>query len=98
MDKGNRPAYWQLDLFVLAMTCLLFVVGNTPLFRLWEIVIESVWCGVMVAGMTLWLWLNWAALRQADRREARQHETLEQPPLTLVQRRFRAMMRWRNRD
>jgi hypothetical protein len=98
MHEGNRPAYWHLDLFVLVMACLLFVVGNTPLFRLWEIVVESVWCVVLLAGMTLWLWLNWTALQHADQRATPRCAMPEQPPLTPVQRRFRAVMRWRNRN
>ena len=100
MKQHPRPAYWQLDLFVLLMSGLLLVT-LAQLSPGWETVVEVVWAAVTIAGMTVWVCLNWAALQRAERidrtrathgatcRADVQARTL---PLTPVQRHFLAVM------
>ena len=106
MKQPPRPAYWQLDLFILLMSGLLLVL----LARLspgWDTAVEVVWAALTIAGMAIWIRLNWAALQREERTDRMrtvrgaghradvQARTL---PLTPVQRHFLAVMEQIDRE
>src|SRR5262245_24175933 len=101
MKQPPRPAYWQLDMFVLLMSGLLLVL-LAQLSPGWDTTVEVVWAALTIAGMAIWVRLNWAALQREDHtdrlrithgaahRADVQARTL---PLTPVQRHFLAVMK-----
>jgi hypothetical protein len=106
MKQPPRPAYWQLDLFVLLMSGLLLVM-LAQFSPGWETVVEVVWAALTIAGMAVWVRLNWAAL-QREERSARMHTTHDAArraavqartlPLTPVQKHFLAVMEQTDRE
>ena len=63
MNRTNRPAYWQLNLFTLLMIALMVLAMMANLSSLWMTVVDSVWAVFTVAGMAVWVWINRAALQ-----------------------------------
>ena len=98
MKRPNRPAYWQLDLFVLLMIGLLLLAPLAHLSARWETALEIGWSIVIAGGMAIWLRMNWAALLREDREQqaarwrARRHTSARTTPLTPVQERYLAAM------
>ena len=100
MKQPHRPAYWQLDLFTLLMGGLLLVM-LAHFSPGWETVVAVVWAALTIAGMALWVCLNWAALQHEERIDrmrithgaARPADVQARSlPLTPVQRHFLALM------
>jgi hypothetical protein len=107
MKQPPRPAYWQLDVFVLLMIGLLMLVMLARLSPGWETMADIAWAVLTVAGMGVWVRLNWAALlheereqrMSAMRRASRGHDTPARTlPLTPVQQQFLAVMEQTERD
>ena len=97
----NRPAYWQLDVFVVAMIGLVVAMMRAHLPSEWETGAEIVWSILMIVGMSIWVRANWSALQREERtqRGADARQGRCQPvtpartlPLTPVQERFLAVM------
>ena len=98
----NRPAYWQLDMFMVVMIALVVAIMRAHLASGWAIGAEIAWSTLMIAGMSVWVRANWAALQREERaqRAAHKRRVRGQPatlvrtlPLTPVQERFLAMMK-----
>lgn len=96
-QRLTRPAYWQLDLFVCGMIigALAFMQAQIP--PQWEILVDGGWAALLIAGMSIWVWANWPALCEEERRQRTQrkqyvgmaHRSLPHTlPLTPVQQRF----------
>ncbi len=66
MKQPSRPAYWQLDLFVLLMSVLLLVL-LAQLSPGWKTIVEVAWAALTIAGMAIWVRLNWAVLQREER-------------------------------
>jgi hypothetical protein len=102
MNRPKKPAYWQLDLFLLLMVGLLMLAMWAQLPTGWETVIDIVWALVAIGGMGVWVWASWPALsdeqrkQQAEKRSraasGRDTSHLRDVPLTPVQRRFLSIM------
>jgi hypothetical protein len=101
MNRSNRPAYWQLDLFMVVMIGLVVMTMRAHLSSGWEIGAEIAWSVLMIVGMSMWVRTNWAALQREERaqRAANTGRVLGQPAtpartrtLTPVQERFLAVM------
>jgi uncharacterized membrane protein len=95
----NRPAYWQLDLFMGAMIGLVVAMMRAHLSSEWETGAEIAWSVLMIVGMSLWVRANWAALQREEReqRAVAARWPLGRPAtaartLTPVQARFLAVM------
>lgn len=101
MNRPNRPAYWQLDVFVVVMIGLVVALMRAHLSSGWETGAEIAWSVLMIVGMSIWVRANWAALQREERDERAVH-TRRLPgrpvlpartlPLTPVQERFLAVM------
>lgn len=98
MKDRNRPAYWQLDLFVALMIGLMLAIMAAQLAPDWTTAAEIGWCALTIAGMGLWVRGNRAALLREDyqRRSpgrAPQAAPAERTiPMTPVQDRFLAAL------
>ncbi|MEO7909083.1 MAG: hypothetical protein ABIV47_05480 [Roseiflexaceae bacterium] len=101
MNRPNRPAYWQLDIFVVAMIGLVVAMLRAHLSSSWEIGAEIAWATLMIAGMGMWMRANRVALKRSDDQERaaavqRVPRLPEQGartlPLTPVQQRYLAVM------
>lgn len=97
MNRPNRPAYWQLDLLIVVMIGLMIVIMTAHLSSGWKAGAEIGWSALAIAGMSIWVRANWAALQHeeheqravAERRAAPEPGQLERTiPLTPVQRQF----------
>ena len=97
MNQPNRPAYWQLDTFIIVMIGLMIVIMMAHLSSGWKVGVEIAWSTLTIAGMSIWARVNWAALQREEReqRTADECRALHRPeqlkrtiPLTPVQRRF----------
>jgi type VI protein secretion system component VasK len=97
MRRSNGPAYWQFDLFLMLMIALMAVALQAQFPPSWYRIIEIAWSALFILGMGLWIRVNWAALREEERkqREASRTQTTEpasEPertlPLARVQKRF----------
>jgi hypothetical protein len=102
MKRPDKPAYWQLDLFIFLMIALIFLIMRINIALQWETLVEVGWAALTIGGMTLWVWTNWSALREEEQeqRAGRQQVTPETDTLqardrqlTPVQRRFLDAMR-----
>lgn len=104
MKRPNRPAYWQLDLFTVAMIGLMILIMMANLPPPWTTVAEIGWCVLMTVGMGIWIHANRTALMY-DERKQRVHERYANErrvppgaqggrtiPLTPVQERFLAVL------
>lgn len=82
MKQSPRPAYWQLDLFVLTMLGLLIAAMMLGFPGQWETVVAIGWSGLMILGMSMWVYANWAALMEEERAQRRTHANDSQPQLS----------------
>jgi hypothetical protein len=98
MKRPKKPARWQLDVFMFAMIASLLVLMWAELPASWYPIIECTWAALTLCGMSIWVWVNWEALQEEDRRRyttrKRQPQAQSAPtstrsmPLTPVQRHF----------
>ena len=102
MKRRKNPAYWQLDVFLCVMLALAVLIACAHISPRWELLVDTGWAVLAIAGMSVWVWANWAALREE---EHEQHTRSKQQRLQLgtsrarnvqltpVQRRFLDAMR-----
>jgi hypothetical protein len=95
MNQPPRPAYWQLDIFMIAMIGLMVAVVRAHLSSRWEIGAEIMWAALMIAGMSMWVYANWAALKHAEAQD--RAAAGRRVPLTPVQKRYLAVIKQRDR-
>jgi len=97
----NRPAYWQLDMFMGVMIGLVVAMLRAHLASEWETGAEIAWSMLMIVGMSIWVRANWAALQREERAQRAAHmrrgrcrpaTPVRTLPLTPVQERFLAVM------
>jgi hypothetical protein len=101
MNRQKQPAYWQLDMFIVVMIGLMVALMIAHLPPAWVTGGEIAWSVLTIAGMSLWVRANWAALQREERaqRDAEKRRRLGQPaipartlPLTPVQEHFMDVM------
>src|SRR5689334_18554667 len=94
----NRPAYWQLDLFMGVMIGLVVAIMRAHLSSGWATGAEIAWSTLMLGGMSLWVRTNWDALQREERSAKMRHAHFRPAtparttPLTPVQEHFLAVM------
>ena len=107
MKRPQRPAYWQLDLFLCVMIAILVQIMRADIAARWEILVDAGWATLMILGMSVWVWANWPELRTEERKQraGRKHDRAVADrfqghtlPLTPVQRRFLNAMRKREHN
>jgi hypothetical protein len=97
MNRQNRPAYWQLDIFMGAMIGLAVVIMRAKVGSGWVTSAEIAWSALMIVGMSMWVRANWASLQreeyaQRGRQKHRHVPSARAFPLTPVQERYLAVM------
>ena len=101
MNQHSQPAYWQLDLFVVVMIGLMVALMIAHLTPVWVTAAEIAWSVLTIAGMSIWVRANWAALQREERAQRapatrrgryRPATPARTRPLTPVQERFLAVM------
>jgi hypothetical protein len=107
MQRPNRPAYWQLDVFMLLMIGLMLLALWAEFPASWYSIIEIAWPALTIAGMVVWVRANWATLQSEERKQrtankgytrSRPNELERTIPLTSVQKQFLTVMESANRE
>ena len=101
MKHRNKPAYWQLDVFIFLMVVILLLLMWAQFPQGWYTTIEYIWAVLVLAGMSAWCWIHREALREEDRQSRKKRHRQRQPqinpplrtiPLTPVQKNFLEVM------
>ena len=98
--RKSKPAWWKLDLVVPVTLGLLVLLQRLGLAAPWRQLAQVVVVGVSFGWMSLWTWLNAAALEQErqDRAEQEHLQTVvlvpgQAAPLTARQAHYRQVLR-----
>jgi hypothetical protein len=67
MKRPQRPAYWQLDVFMCVMIALLVLIMGVHTSTRWKILVDAGWAALTLLGMSMWVWANWSAIREEER-------------------------------
>jgi hypothetical protein len=107
MKQPNRPARWQLDLFILLMISVLLFFMWAELPQGWYTIIEVVWPMLVLCGMGVWCWVHKEPSAKEDQQLRKQRNQQSQAqrrspptctiPLSPVQKHFLDVMnkhRW----
>jgi hypothetical protein len=102
MKQPNRPARWQLDLFILLMIGISLFLMWAELPQSWYTIIECVWSVLVLCGMGVWCWVYKKDLRDGERqarKKCNRHDQRQSTsrstrtvPLTPVQKHFLDVM------
>jgi hypothetical protein len=97
MKRRNHPAYWQLDVLICVMIALAVLIIRAQIAPQWEMLVDTGWAALAIAGMSFWVWVNWPALyedqweqRSMSKQKRSEADTsrARNLQLTPVQRRF----------
>jgi hypothetical protein len=67
LNHTNKPAWWQLYLWLLLMLGLSVLTMLVAIPAAWQTVVHIVWWLLTWGGMVVWVWLNRGALQDEDR-------------------------------
>jgi hypothetical protein len=67
LNHTNKPAWWQLYLWLLLMLGLSVLTMFTAIPAVWQTAVHLLWWLLTWGGMAVWVWANRVALEDEDR-------------------------------
>jgi hypothetical protein len=97
LNYPNKPAWWQLYLWLVLMLGLSVLMMWAAIPAAWQTAVHIMWCLLTWGGMVVWVWVNRVALRDEDRAKHRARaraavDAARTLPLTSVQQHFLDVM------